>query len=99
MKSGFLKILTIFLLVAVLMGGLVFVKKAEASGMPVVDAGHIGTTIIQTIKEGAIWFEEQFGVRLRDVIAKRIIDMIVDQTVEWIQGGGEPKFVTDWNGF
>ena len=99
MKSGFLKILTIFLLVAVLMGGLVFVKKAEASGMPVVDAAHIGTTIIQTIKEGAIWFEEQFGVSLRDVIAKRIIDMIVDQTVEWIQGGGEPKFVTDWNGF
>ena len=36
---------------------------------------------------------------MRDIIAKRIMDYIVDQTVQWIQGGGEPKFVTNWDSF
>ncbi len=36
---------------------------------------------------------------VRDVVAKIIIDWIVDQTIQWVQGGGEPKFVTDWGTF
>ena len=32
-------------------------------------------------------------------IKKAILDMIVDQTISWIQGGGRPKFLTDWRGF
>ena len=36
---------------------------------------------------------------IRDSVAKIILDWIVDQTVEWIQGGGEPKFVTNWGTF
>jgi len=36
---------------------------------------------------------------LRDIIAKRIMDYIVDQTVKWVQGGGKPKFISNWNRF
>jgi len=36
---------------------------------------------------------------MRDIIAKRIMDYIVDQTITWIQGGGEPKFISNWDGF
>ena len=27
------------------------------------------------------------------------MDYIVDQTITWIQGGGEPKFINNWDGF
>jgi hypothetical protein len=36
---------------------------------------------------------------MRDVVAKILLDWLVDQTVEWIQGGGEPRFVTNWSNF
>lgn len=36
---------------------------------------------------------------IRDVMAKIILDWIVDETVVWIQGGGKPRFVTDWEDF
>lgn len=36
---------------------------------------------------------------IRDVVAKILIDWLVDQTVRWIQGGGEPKFITNWENF
>lgn len=50
---------------------------------------------------------KQFFDRLADIAArtalnvlkKRILDAIVDQTINWIQGGGEPRFITDFGGF
>ena len=36
---------------------------------------------------------------LRDMVAKRIMDYIVNETVKWIQGGGKPKFIGNWEGF
>ncbi len=35
---------------------------------------------------------------LREILKKRILDAMVDQTIHWIQGGGSPKFVTDFGG-
>lgn len=35
---------------------------------------------------------------LREVLRKRILDAMVDQTINWIQGGGSPRFVTDFGG-
>lgn len=36
---------------------------------------------------------------IRDVVVKSIIDYLVDSTVEWIQNGGDPAYVTNWNTF
>lgn len=36
---------------------------------------------------------------IRDVIAKVMLDWVVDETVKWIQGGGEPAFVGNWENF
>lgn len=30
---------------------------------------------------------------------KRLLDALVDDIIRWIQGGGDPRFVTDWEGF
>ena len=42
---------------------------------------------------------EWFARFLRETLRKQLLDMIVSQIINWIQGGGEPKFVTDWQGF
>lgn len=47
----------------------------------------------------AQWVEENWQKVMRDVIAKRIIDYTVDETIKWVQGGGDPKFISDWDGF
>ena len=33
------------------------------------------------------------------VLKKKLLDMLVDDIVQWIKGGGTPKIVTDWKGF
>lgn len=34
-----------------------------------------------------------------EVLKKKLLDMMVDQIIVWIQGGGKPKFITDWKAF
>ncbi len=36
---------------------------------------------------------------LLQTLKKRILDMMVDQIIGYIQGEGSPRFVTDWKGF
>lgn len=36
---------------------------------------------------------------LLHALKKRLLDMMVEQTVYWIQGGGQPMFITDWKSF
>lgn len=33
------------------------------------------------------------------VLKRQILDVMVNQVVTWIQGGGEPRFITDWGSF
>ena len=34
-----------------------------------------------------------------EMLRRRLLDMIVDQIIIWIQGGGQPQFVTNWQQF
>jgi hypothetical protein len=43
-------------------------------------------------------FEWAFKMAV-ETLRKKLLDMIVDQIVNWVQGGGTPKFITDWPGF
>lgn len=36
---------------------------------------------------------------IQEVIKKRFFDMVVDQMVNWIQGGGKPLFIQNWDAF
>ncbi len=97
----------------ILIGGLeLYPLTSAASALPVFETNPVlvgGQTLLQKITSAttvaefvgkiARWVKEDLVKALRDVIAKRIIDYIVDQTIVWIQGGGKPKFVTDWDGF
>lgn len=43
-------------------------------------------------------FEWAFKIAT-EALRRQLLNMIVDQIVAWIQGGGTPKFITDWPGF
>lgn len=43
-------------------------------------------------------FEWAFKIAA-EALKRQLLNMIVDQIVTWIQGGGNPKFITDWPGF
>ncbi len=43
-------------------------------------------------------FEWAFQIAT-EALRRQLLNMIVDQIVNWIQGGGTPRFITDWPGF
>ncbi len=50
----------------------------------------------------AKWAWDQKNTALKIAMAKfrkLLLDMIVNEIIVWIQGGGDPKFITDWEGF
>ena len=70
-------------------------KFTDVSAVPVID-----TTGIKTSK--SIETAEALSLSkkcLRDTLAKLLLDWLVDQTINWIAGGPEPKFVTNWDTF
>lgn len=44
------------------------------------------------------WIDKVHRI-LKSILKKRILDRMVDQIINWIQGDGKPKFITDWGGF
>ncbi|TRZ64842.1 MAG: hypothetical protein D4Q79_00690 [Spirochaetia bacterium] len=104
MKS-FIKKSIIFLVVFTLVFGasiLEFPKKAEAVwGIEdlVFDAQAFVQFLASWAEQIAKWAKEEAAKALRDIIVKRLMDYMTDQTIAWIQGGGKPQFVTDFPGF
>ena len=70
-------------------------KPASAS-VPVFETNPAVTGDI--VKFGEMTFQWAFKVAA-EALKKQLLNMIVDQIVQWIQGGGNPKFITDWPGF
>ena len=62
------------------------------SGAGWATAAATGATITE------ISFEWAFKTA-KEILKKQLLDMMVDQIVAYIQGGGTPKFITDWPGF
>lgn len=97
-KEIILRLLSMIILCFVVLN-LVLIQKAGAQG------AVVSTEILsvpQTLtfgQEVAKWFKNDMVKGLRDTLAKRLIDYIVDQTIQGIQGGGKPLFVSDWKKF
>ena len=70
-------------------------KPASAS-VPVFETNPAVTGDI--VNFGEMTFQWAFKLA-KEALKRRLLNMIVDQIVQWIQGGGNPKFITDWPGF
>jgi len=49
--------------------------------------------------EWAMWVAEWVKNAAIDVLKHRLMKMMIDQVVVWIQGGGRPHFVSDFKGY
>ena len=74
--------------------------------VPVFDGANLAAQVAATaaaqtadiFTEVTRWGLEDFFKQMLALLKKKILDMMVDQIVMWVQGGGEPKFVSDWGG-
>ncbi len=96
------KILIALMLIIFFLGshqGLLIRARAQAPGLSVptletnpILVGSASGNFMQRLFEWGQRF-------VRETLRKRLLDMVVDQIITWIQGGGDPKFVTDWRSF
>jgi len=73
-------------------------QKAEAKDI-VFDPAVLAKIVLQTAKEWAIHELEKMDTVLRDIAVRRMVKIVTNQTIEWIQGGGEPQFVSNWEDY
>ncbi len=75
-------------LIAKIFSDIFSIKKAHAFFVISFSPTEFGRTIWE-------WAQKVLTEKLK----KKLVNMIVKQTINWIQGGGKPKFVQDFNGF
>lgn len=95
----FRKIIVFIVIIVIFCGYFLQIQKAEAGGWPTIDVAHIAKTAYSYYKTAKQWAKE-WG--LLDFLDSALADFINDfntQVAKWIQGGGDPKYVTDWEGY
>lgn len=73
--------------------------SADAGFVPTIDKTHIESTERSTSETNIRSCQDFLLNTASLVIKKRILDVAVDQITVWIQGGGMPLFVTDYQSF
>ncbi|GEM_PF-4041308 len=66
------------------------------------EIGIYSQSILTQINTAGIWAQQllEWAKKIAtEYLRRKLLNMIVDQIVTWIQGGGNPKFITDWPGF
>lgn len=77
------------------------IQRAHAV-IPVADVGNAPTHTISLFEQIISVVQQIFEwtqTFILSALKKRILDMIVDQIIKWIQGGGKPQFVSNWGDF
>jgi len=107
----FKKIIVTVIIIGLISPGLYFSfpKKAEAGisipvPLPVIETNPgvlipTGANSLANITHLAKWILDIILKRALKTLKRRMLDAMVDEIVGWVQGGGEPKFVSDWEGF
>lgn len=88
-----LRFATIFLLIASLSLSAIVTKPAEAASLSDI------LESITSIDFGIGKLVEVMVDAVVEVAKKQFLDLVVDQIVISIQGGGQPQFVSDWKSF
>ena len=78
-------------------------NATRAISVPIFDnVQYVQTQIVEpakAAKETKDNIVQALFTMLFEVLRKRLLDMLVDQIITWIQGGGQPQFVTNWQQF
>ena len=96
------KVLIIFLVVIITTGSLVLPKRSSAFlgiGDITSDIGAFFQRVSSQLYTVGKDIKKKIGDELIDMAVQRIISQMVQDTANWIEGGGKPLFVTDWEKF
>ena len=93
------KTIVAVLFLSMVLGGIVAPAKKARAGIPVIYPTLIATTAANWLKSFANEVAKEWKETLLAQLKKQILDQIVNQTIRWIQGNGDPQFVTDYEGF
>ncbi len=100
-----IKILNSILLTAMglVVFGVFFQNTAKAQ-LPVIETNPIliaaaTNTSVQTSALTAQEIAKRAFVIATEALKRRMLNIVVDQIIGWIEGEGQPKFVTDWKSF
>lgn len=91
--------IVISLAIFIIIGAIIFSPKPAKAVVPTWDGFVLTETIANFVETIIRWEFEDAMKALRDTIAKQLMDYVGDQVLTWVQGGGEPQFVGDWEGF
>ncbi len=103
MKKNLTKIFAGLLTLIILSGQIIITPpKAHAIAaaplsVPTFETNPVLVTAVTS--ETSQTFFEWAQTFVLETLKKRILDMMVDQIIQWIQGGGKPQFVTNWGDF
>ena len=108
--NKFQKIIAALSLVGLLTPALLVPRAAQAIPVEVVGGRldiidtilhipQLNVTNLNTGVSSKLTFLQRLEKFATEVLKRRILDAMVDQIIVWIQGGGEPMFVTNWNQF
>ncbi|MST04311.1 MAG: hypothetical protein EXS49_01965 [Candidatus Pacebacteria bacterium] len=103
MKKKLFKIVSIFSLVSIVLmsffpgGNIKEVFKTERADaqLTTIDFANLGTALYHVMEFIATTLKDAAEAEIK----KQILDQLVNQIIQWIQGGGKPKFVSDFGGF
>lgn len=71
-------------------------KKAQAQWVTIGDIPSMIKYVIEVVKE---YWRDYIYPALRDLAAKKLMDYITQQTLDWVNNGTEPTFVGNWSKF
>lgn len=91
-----MRIITTFLVLIVVVSQFSSPNKADATGLPVVDVAHTGISVAGWIAEAGRFLSKLALDTALQALKKRLLDTMTDQIVNWINGGGNPKFTTNF---
>jgi len=108
LQKNITKKISFILIVSILSLNLSFLtisKKAEAQ-IPTTDVTHIAATVGKTIWDTVLEAATTFLANIAKVMARKIIEMVAKDTVDWINGVDangnavkNPAFIADFNKF
>ncbi len=96
-KQKKMRLITIFLVSIVIISQLSLPVKANAASLPVIDPVHIATSIFGWLQNAYQFTQSNFILKsLTQSLKKRVLAMMSDQIIDWINNGKKPTFTTDF---
>src|SRR3989344_1648162 len=91
------KNIILILILIILSGNFIFPQKTNAQLATIEANATIHLPIISGAAAQSV--SKSFTEIAFQALKKRVFDMVVDQIIDYINGNGQPQFITDWRGF